>query len=126
MSAAENPAPRAFSPTRTEDSRGLVLKYAANELVFAVVGHVGSGTSEIAGAIQENLSDPTLPGGPFQAQILKASMVIKEWARERGESVPDRAIAGLDYTTKLQDLGDKMRDEKTKNGDPDYSAVALS
>jgi deoxycytidylate deaminase len=124
MSAVENPLPRALPASRTEDSRGLVLKHAANELVFAVVGHVGSGTSEIAEAIKESLSDPTLPGGPFQAQILKASSVIKDWARERGESVPDRDTAGLEYTIKLQDLGDKMRDEKTKSGDPDYSAVA--
>lgn len=79
MSAAENPLPRAVPAPRSEDSRGLVLKHAANELVFAVVGHVGSGTSEIAEALKDSLSNPTLPGGAFATQILKASNVIKQW-----------------------------------------------
>jgi hypothetical protein len=96
MSAAENPLPRSFQPTRSEDSKRLVLNHAANELVFAVVGHVGSGTSEIAEALKENLSSSVLPGGAFQTQIIKASLVIKEWARERQEPIPDKETAGLD------------------------------
>ncbi|HEX4134587.1 MAG TPA: hypothetical protein VHY84_08265 [Bryobacteraceae bacterium] len=44
-------------------------------------------------------------------------------ARERTLAAPDRAT-GLQYTRKLQDLGDEMRNEKTAGGDPDYSAVA--
>jgi hypothetical protein len=61
MSAAENPLPRVLPVTQCEDARGLVLKHAANELIFAVVGHVGSGTSEIADALRDILSDATLP-----------------------------------------------------------------
>jgi hypothetical protein len=53
MAAAENPLPRVVATTRCEDSRGLILKHAANELVFAVVGHVGCGTSEIAESRRE-------------------------------------------------------------------------
>lgn len=34
------------------ESKGVVLEQAANEFVFAVVGHVGSGTSEIAMALK--------------------------------------------------------------------------
>jgi hypothetical protein len=40
-----------------------VLDRAANEFVFAVVGHVGSGTSEIATALKRLLSGAT--GGIF-------------------------------------------------------------
>jgi hypothetical protein len=63
----------------------LVLKHAANELVFAVVGHVGSGTSEIATALKEALEEPTLPDGAFAATIVKASDVIIKWAGTHGE-----------------------------------------
>ena len=128
MSAAENPVPRILTTARTEDSRGLVLKHVANELVFAVVGHVGSGTSEIADSLKDILADENLQGGKFDAHIIKASAIIKDWADSNGFVVPQRA-SGLNYTTKLQDLGDKMRappkDEGGNDiGPADYSAVA--
>ncbi len=41
-----------------------IRESAANEFVFAVVGHVGSGTSEIAKLLKSVLSQSTLPGGP--------------------------------------------------------------
>ena len=115
---------RIMPQPRGEDNRGLVLKHAANELVFAVVGHVGSGTSEIAAALKESLEDRTLPGGLFAVKTLKASDVIIEWARARGETIPDKGAQRLAHTTKLQDLGDQMRSAKTVNGEADYSAVA--
>jgi hypothetical protein len=58
----------------------------ANELIFAVVGPVGSGTSEIAEALEGLLAkfgyDPT---------ILKAREVIEEWAAKKGTSSPEGA-----------------------------------
>src|ERR1017187_3751427 len=98
MAAAENPVPRALPTTRSEDSRGLVLKHAANELVFAVVGHVVSGTSEIAEALSESLAYPTLPGGDFQVQVLKPRNLMKCWPREKGPTVPARDPACLEYS----------------------------
>ncbi len=124
MAAAENPLPHTFPTARGEDSRGLVLKHAANELVFAVVGHVGSGTSTIAKSLNDSLAEVNLPGGAFEVQTLKASDVIEEWARKMGETVPNKATSGLGYTIRLQDLGDKMRGALTADGDPDCSAVA--
>ena len=64
MAAAENPLP-ILQQGQQQDSRGLVLSHAANEHVFGVVGHVGSGTSEIAKALWDIVNDPTLPGGVF-------------------------------------------------------------
>ena len=124
MATAQNPLVQVMPAPRGEDNRGVVLKHAANEFVFAVVGHVGSGTSEIATNLKESLEDQTLPGGPFSVTTLKASEVIIEWAHERGEAIPDKATQRLAYTTRLQDLGDQMRSAVAANGEADYSAVA--
>lgn len=124
MAAAENPLPRVVPTTRYVDSRGLVLKHAANEFVFAVVGHVGSGTSEIAESLRDSLSEQTLPGGAFEVQILKARDVIGDWARENGQSVPNDGKHTLDRTIRLQDLGDALRGRTTTEGDRDFPAVA--
>ena len=57
---------------RSPVSREVVLQEAANELVFAVVGHVGSGTSEIANALKGLLEANTLSKGKFDTTLLKA------------------------------------------------------
>jgi deoxycytidylate deaminase len=124
MAAAEIPLPRVGAETSCDDSRGLILKHAANELVFAVVGHVGSGTSDIAGSLKESLLDNTLPEGPFEVHMLKARDVIREWARENKETLPDETKRNLKATERFQDLGDLMRGKKTTEGEPDYPAVA--
>jgi hypothetical protein len=74
VAAAKNPLPRILPPNASENARVLILRNAANELIFGVVGHVGSGTSEIAKALQEILRDTTLPGGAFQVEILRARL----------------------------------------------------
>jgi energy-coupling factor transporter ATP-binding protein EcfA2 len=66
------------------ESKGIVLERAANEFVFAVVGHVGSGTSEIATALKGLLSGAT--GGSFDVEILKAREVIRAWGSKRKTS----------------------------------------
>jgi adenylylsulfate kinase-like enzyme len=55
------------------DSKGMVQDNAANELVFAVVGHVGSGTSFIARRLQTILSE-----SGYNATILKATDILSE------------------------------------------------
>jgi hypothetical protein len=122
--AAENESRSTASEIRREDSRGLVLKHAANELVFAVVGHVGCDTSEIAESLRDSLEEETLPGGAFKVQILKAREVINDWAREDGETLPDESKKSLGTTIQFQDLGDKMRSRPTADGESDCPAVA--
>lgn len=95
-----------------------VLGNAANEIVFAVVGHVGSGTSEIASQLRQLLMQGQLPGGAFDAEIIKARDVIEEWANSKGHPVP-KARNDVTTTIALQDLGDRMRATT-----PDYGAVA--
>ncbi|MFS2136577.1 anti-phage dCTP deaminase [Duganella sp. Dugasp56] len=77
----------------------------ANELVFAVVGPIGSGTSQIASALKGLLSDPTYE---MDAHIIKARDAIQKWCDARGQNIvmPDNDLANV---TALQDAGDQMR-----------------
>lgn len=90
---------------------------AANEFVFAVVGHVGSGTSEVAKRLKAVLESPDLVDGPFDTEILKARDHLKELDGAAAMLAGIRADT-LDYAQRLQNLGDSMR----KGGD--HAAVA--
>lgn len=63
---------------RDRDSRKLITDSSSNELVFAVVGHAGSGTSFVANQLVEVLEERA-----FQVEVLKARTVIEAWAIER-------------------------------------------
>ena len=84
---------------------------AANELVFAVVGPVGSGTSRIAEQLES-----LLKGMGYDAVILKARDVIESEADD-GTSA---SRPGLSVAVALQDAGDRIR--KNRN---DNAAVAV-
>ncbi len=106
-------------------SRTIVTGAASNELVFAVVGHVGSGTSEIADALDALLSETQLGGRTFETQIIKARDIIVEWAAEHGQTLAEQTEPPrLADVIALQNLGDQMRGEKTLEGQPDLAAVA--
>lgn len=100
-------------------SREVLVEAAANEMVVAVVGHVGSGTSEIAHTLEALLSTPSLPGGNYDTAILKARDEIEDWATAVGETIPTSDRNDLQTTFALQELGDLMR-ERSRDG----SAVA--
>jgi deoxycytidylate deaminase len=115
--------PNRFALNR--DSRQIILDTGSHELVFAVVGHAGSGTSAIAKQMADLLISSKLNNVPFTANVLKARDVIAEWATSHSKPVPtlsDRPT--LAQVTILQDYGDQMREELTKTGSPDYAAVA--
>ncbi len=92
-----------------------VTDLAANELVFAVVGPVGSGTTEIAEALQELLED-----SGYDAIILKARTVIESAAIKLGISIP--STPRLAQSKALQDAGDEFRES---SGDNAAVAVGL-
>jgi len=113
-------APAKISSTaakRAAESKGVVLEQVANEFVFAVVGHVGSGTSEIATALKGLLSGAT--GGSFDFEILKAREVIRAWAANAGLQTPTTEDNDPGTVQALQDLGDSMRFDTR-----DYATVA--
>ena len=111
---AEHAANDAAKPSAKEK----VLGNAANEVVFAVVGHVGSGTSEIAIQLRHLLMQQQLHGGPFDVEIIKARDVIEEWAKANALHVPT-SRNDVNTTIGLQNLGDRMRSTTA-----DYGAVA--
>ena len=90
-------------------AKALLLENATNEVVFAVVGYVGSGTSEIAAKLRGLLENSALPGGKYDVEILKARKVIEDWATRNGEVPPFTPQNDLATTRAFQDLGDKMR-----------------
>ena len=68
------------SKQKGQEARELLAAQDANELIFAIVGHVGSGTSEMAKTLKSLLEGTTLPGGAYDTVIIKASELITEWA----------------------------------------------
>jgi len=93
------------------DAKTEVLAEAAHEFVFAVVGHIGSGTSVVARAFKEILERQK---NPFHATILKARDVIEDWAKAAEKEFPKGAAARTIATAEQwQDLGDEMRGKDT-------------
>lgn len=112
LKTQSNKATVTSSPKRTS-SREVLEDLAANELIFAVVGPVGSGTSEIAEKLKEMLL-----GRGYESSILKARTVIEKEAD--GLQQLSKGGNKLQRTQALQDAGDKLR--KTHN---DNAVVAI-
>lgn len=92
----------------------VIKSVESGELFFAVVGHVGSGISEVANLLKNELETQG-----FDVVIIKASTAIKEWSLANDHGVPDDIQrAPIEDTFTYQDLGDLMR-EHTE----DYAAV---
>lgn len=106
------------------DAKEVVRSSASNEFVFAVVGHVGSGTSLIAEALQEALADERLPGATFETRIIKARSVLTEWAVRNDFPLRPPDDKSMQATELLQDCGDAMRKRVVGSGQHDYAAVA--
>lgn len=105
--------------SHSQGSQAILQESTSAELIFAVVGHVGSGTSTVARQLKSLLEDPALKGGAFTTTIFKAREAIEAWAKNTGHELPKNSSNDLDFSTKLQDLGDKLRLETG-----DHSAVA--
>lgn len=99
-------------------SQTILREQAGHELVFAIVGHIGSGVTHTAEMLKTALEDPSLPGGRFDVTVLKARDQILEWAARTGRPVPTTGPRDIATVTALQDLGDEMR------GAGDHAAVA--
>jgi deoxycytidylate deaminase/dephospho-CoA kinase len=99
-----------------KNSREIVLSQEAPEFVFAIVGHIGSGTSTVAEQVRS-----VLQSASFDTYILKARTEIERWARKTGqlEGIGDNSDIG--HTKRLQKLGDDYRKQKE-----DSSVVAAA
>src|ERR1019366_9657922 len=108
-------------------SRAVVLGSDSNELVFAVVGHAGSGTTLVAKALAVVLKETSFNNSSFDVTVLKARDVIKSWAEKHGQKLPLPRAEGerlIEDVETYQDLGDEMRKQLTSNGEQDHAAVA--
>lgn len=85
-----------------------VADLTANEFVFAVVGPVGSGTSEIAESLETLLAK-----AGYDVSILKAREVIQEVAQTLGAAIPTENT--LAQSEALQNVGDRIRQESRDN-----------
>lgn len=99
-------------------SQELTKSLASNELVFGIVGHVGSGTSTAAESLRDILETAGSGDARRNVSILKARDVIASWANHHGEQLPAETDPKMKQVERYQDLGDLMR----KNGD--HAAVA--
>ncbi|MFC0587944.1 anti-phage dCTP deaminase [Novosphingobium aquiterrae] len=88
-----------------------ILERLSNELVFALVGPLGSGVSMAAELIREKLT------GPYQYEcppILKPSDVIREKAPLIGAMAP-KPQNSVSYVSNMQDLGNELRSKYGNN-----------
>jgi deoxycytidylate deaminase len=115
-SGAPQSAPAEQASRTAKSARSAVLANAANELVFAVVGHVGSGTSTIASVLRNLL---VAPGLGYDVEVLKARDSITAWAAAQKKELPSDSTPKLKAVEILQDRGDDMRAQTD-----DYSSVA--
>lgn len=106
------------SPRGSSDAQEMVAEQVSNEIVFAVVGHVGSGNTKVAEALQDILKAQTVGNDIFAVSIIKARTVIEEGMRKRGTPLGETEGKKLTDVIKYQDAGDKLREN-------DHAAIAL-
>lgn len=89
-------------------SNTLLKELIADELIFAVVGPAGSGTSWIATALEQRLK---LAIDNVDVTVLKASDAIENWALRN--SIEIKSDSKLARAQSLQDAGDIIRSQDT-------------
>jgi deoxycytidylate deaminase len=104
-----------LSKTNGHESRERLRSHDSNELFFAVVGHVGSGTTLVAQQLSALLEDLG-----YECRILKARNEITEWAQRNSIPIPALPVDSLEKVVELQNLGDRMRETG------DHAAVATA
>jgi hypothetical protein len=104
-------------PKGVSDSRKIVAEEISNELVFAIVGHVGSGNTTVAAALQDVLQQHRVNTNPFKVAIIKARTVIDEGMAKLGTPMPAATGKLLSEVREYQNAGDKLREQ-------DHAAVA--
>ena len=101
--SAQQPIPisRLQSGSSRSDTQGLVRDNAANELVFAVVGHVGSGTSLIARQLQSILSRFS-----YETRILKATDILP-----KAQALEGLSATSIERPKAMQRIADDFRQD---------------
>lgn len=93
---------KAANDLERKDATKLVDELLTKELVFAVVGPVGAGSSKIAETLRDFLDDTD-----YDVHVVKARRFINEFANSESIEIPEEK--SLSQTENLQDVGDIMR-----------------
>ncbi|KRB23272.1 MULTISPECIES: anti-phage dCTP deaminase [Mesorhizobium] len=87
------------------DSKTVLAGSHSKELFFAVVGPVGAGASQAIKALQR-----VCKSGGYEVELIKASDLIRTWAKDNGLAFPGVGPKTLEVITELQNFGDSMRE----------------
>jgi len=108
----------AEAPKGVQNSQKVIAESVANEIIFGIVGHVGSGTTTVAETLKNILESKASGRDKFQVAIIKARTVIEESMKMLGRPIDaahdKKLIADV---IKYQDAGDELRKD-------DLAAVA--
>jgi hypothetical protein len=72
---------------RPQASRKVIVDNFANEIVFGILGHVGSGNTTVAETLSDVLKATTSGGQKFEVAIIKARTVIEESMKNLGRPI---------------------------------------
>lgn len=107
------PASALVRPER--GSQEVVRAQSSHELIFGVVGHIGSGASTIAQQLRIVLEQQQ-----FTVHDIKARSAIINWTIRHGPTLPTEPTQPtVAYVTALQDAGDRLRLQTN-----DHAAIA--
>lgn len=101
------------SPAESKNC-GLISKlraFRSQEVVFAVVGYAGSGTSFVAHRLKAYLEKCDYH--PFE---IKARTVLDEYATASGIEIPSTSLFPIERTTQYQGIGDALRETSGEYG----------
>lgn len=104
-------------PTVSPDARTVIAENVSNELVFGIVGHVGSGNTTVAEVLKDLLEQTFVAEIPFSVDIIKARTVIESGLQRQGKQISTSSQKLLTDVEKYQDAGDELRQD-------DHAAIA--
>ena len=81
------------------DSKTVLAGSHSKELFFAVVGPVGAGASQAIKALQR-----VCKSGGYEVELIKASDLIRTWAKDNGLAFPGVGPKTLEVITELQNF----------------------
>ena len=83
----------------------------SQEVVIAVVGYAGSGTGYVARTFQHKLNEDG-----FDPRIVKATDVLKAWAKQVGQPLPNDLTPPIEKVESYQNIGDGLRQSSGEYG----------
>jgi len=91
--------------------RERIAGFLSQDVVIAVVGYAGSGTGYVARTFSQKLKE-----GDFNPHIVKATDVLKSWAKQMGQPLPNDSTPPVEKVASYQNLGDGLRQSSGEYG----------